>query len=124
MCLKSIVRWYRGQAYLVLIVGALFLVVASPLYFVIAEGEALKQSWCDKESMYFTSYMSLRIPIYRDEATLVENRIAPLTVPSVIASPDLSGRGNLVVKGKLPPFLNRLPAQEWICNVINDVPRE
>jgi hypothetical protein len=57
---KSIVRWYRGQAYLVLIVGALFLVVASPLYFVIARGEAPKQSWCDKESMYFTSYMSLR----------------------------------------------------------------
>jgi hypothetical protein len=68
---KSIVRWYRGQAYLVLIVGALFLVVASPLYFVIARGEAPKQSRWKIELPHLLFHLSLRVPIYRDEVISV-----------------------------------------------------
>ena len=43
-----------------------------------------------------TFILSRRVPIYRDEAIWVENRIALI--------------------------LNRLPAQEWIGHVINDIP--
>jgi len=43
-----------------------------------------------------TFLLSLRVPIYRDEAILVENRIAPI--------------------------LNRLPTQEGIGHVVNDIP--
>ena len=59
--------------------------------------------------------LSLRVPIYRDEAISLWGRADPLANASVITSPDLSGCGDLVLTESCPsPTVASSGRDRWL----------